>query len=84
MVRLYMIQFEYHHYVYFANVIEYPQAPPVFHINILTGRQDIPRSLILTQKNGQWELSHYSLPANAELVTAIGQKLAGKRKSEVA
>ena len=84
MIRLYMIQFEYQRFTYYANVIEYVQTPPVFHIDILTSRQNIPKRLIMTPKNGQWELSNYSLLANAELVAAIGQKLVVKGKSEVA
>jgi hypothetical protein len=35
-------------------------------------------------KDGQCELSNYSLPASADLIAAIAQKLVVKGKSEVA
>ena len=84
MVRLYMIEFQYHQATYYANVIEHNLSLRRVHINILSKKDHIPKNLILVYRNGQWELSKYSLPANAQLVAAIAQKLAVKGKSEVA
>ncbi len=84
MVRLYMIEFQYHQVTYYANVIEHQTSMRRVHINILSNKDYIPKNLILVYQNRHWELSRYSLPANEELVAAIAQKLGVKGKSEVA
>ena len=79
-----MIEFEYNHFIYYANVIEYKHQSPVFHISILSNRKDIPLKLVMIQLPDGLELSAYSLPANADLVRAIGEKIMQHSKTEVA
>jgi hypothetical protein len=79
-----MISFVYKGFTYYANVIEYRQDPPIFHIMILSTQKTIPHKLILVQHATCMELSTYSLPASAELISVIAEKILQHTKSEVA
>jgi hypothetical protein len=84
MASLFMISFIYGGHTFYANVIVHKNSQTVYHISILTSKEEIPRRLILIERDGQLTLSNYSLPANAELIKAISDKLINHAKSEVA
>jgi len=84
MVGLFMIEFAYEGSSHYANVIEYPQSPKVFFVDILNNGTNLPKRLILKQGNDGIELSGNSFPASERLVQVISKKILERRKTEAA
>ena len=80
-----MISFLYQGHTYYANVINYGQAPPRYFISIINASPGIAKEISLRSGNHGFELTNYSPSAvPKELVDAIAEKLSREVKAGVA